>query len=241
MIKIGICDDEKIYSEEIGSYISDILKKSGVEAKIYKYTDPKALLDEAREKPFDVLFLDIDMPLLSGFDISRIVREISPRSYIIFISAKRELVYNSFEYNPFYFICKAAKDELYRELSHVIKKLLVHYQQHRKVTVNDTSNGITVIRLQDIIYIKSEKHYLQYFVAERSEPYVERSTIAKKESELACPDFMKPHLRYLVNMNHISKFGGLINTVLMDNGEKIPIGRTFKESAMQAYMVFKRR
>ncbi|MBQ3527496.1 MAG: response regulator, partial [Clostridia bacterium] len=80
MIKIGICDDEKIYSEEIGSYISDILKRSGVESRIYKYTDPKALLDEAREKPFDVLFLDIDMPLLSGFDISRTVREISPRS-----------------------------------------------------------------------------------------------------------------------------------------------------------------
>ena len=61
MIRIGICDDEKLCCEEIGSHIADIFEKSNFETEVLEYTSPSALLEEAWLSPFDVLFLDIDM------------------------------------------------------------------------------------------------------------------------------------------------------------------------------------
>ena len=144
-------------------------------------------------------------------------------------------------YNPFYFICKTTQVNLYRELEKVIDKLMVHFQRHRKITVSDTTYGQTIISLQEIMYIKSEKHYLYFYVANKIEPYIERSTLASKEEEINCPDFVKPHQRYLVNMNHIEKFAGITNTIYLRNNLKIPISKMYKSSAEQAYMIYQRR
>lgn len=241
MIRIAICDDEKVYADLIYNYINRIITKSSVSVSIMKYNDAHALIKENSIHTFDIMFLDIDMPKVSGFDISKVIRETSSQTYIVFVSAKHELVYSSFEYNPFYFICKTNPKTLYRELDHVLEKLMMHFQQNRKIIINDTAQGKIIIKLQDVLYIKSDKHYLQYFVVNRSDPYLERGTINDVSIKLSCPDFMKPHQRYLVNMNHISKYGGMINTIVLDNNQNVPISKTYKDQAMQSYMVYKRR
>jgi len=241
VIRIAICDDEKIYNDLIFNCLSRIIREKYVEASIVKYISSQMLINDHKQNPFDILFLDIDMPIASGFDVSKVVREMSNQSYIVFISAKHEMVYNSFEYNPFYFICKTNRNNLFRELEHVFAKLIQHFQQHRKIQIFDTSCGTLLVRLQDIVYIKSDKHYLQYYMRNRETPYLERSTLSKKEAEINCPDFLKPHQRYLVNMNHIEKFGGLINTILLDNNHQVPISKALKEVATQTYIIYKRR
>lgn len=241
MIKIAICDDEKIYLDLIHNYLTKICRSKSLEVSIYKYYNPNKLIQDHSSIPFDVLFLDIDMPVTSGFDISKSIRETSQDAYIIFVSAKHELVYNSFEYTPFYFICKTTHNNLLFELEHVMDKLYIHYQQHRKITINDTTIGSTVIRIQNIIYIKSDKHYLLHYVTNKIEPYIERATISQKMNELECPDFLQPHQRYLVNMNHIHQIGSIKNIILLDNSHQVPISKSFKQSVLQKYLVYKRR
>lgn len=57
---------------------------------------------------YDVLFLDIEMSGLSGFEICRRVREIKPDMLVVFISGREELVFQSFEVQPFRFIRKGS-------------------------------------------------------------------------------------------------------------------------------------
>lgn len=241
MIRIAVCDDQKIYTDLIFNHLCKILQEKPVEKKISIYRTAKALLDDYSSTPFDIMFLDIDMPGVSGFDVAKEIRRTFGQTYIVFVSAKHELVYNSFEYTPFYFICKTDEIALYSELDHVMDKLLLHFQQNRKITICDASQGVVVLRLQDIFYIQSEKHYLHYFVSGRSVPYCERGILAQKAAELDCPDLIQPHQRYLVNMNHIAQFGGLIGTISLDNGIHIPISKSMKDEALTSYLIYKRR
>jgi two-component SAPR family response regulator len=73
---------------------------------IYPFSGAGALINYMDSTYFDVIFLDIDMPEITGFDAAKKVKEISPESKIIFVTSKHDLVYNSFEYQPFYFIRK---------------------------------------------------------------------------------------------------------------------------------------
>ena len=241
MINIAICDDEKIYVDLIYNCMTNIMHSKSIGAKISKYQNSEELLAAHEKKHFDVLFLDIDMPVASGFDVSKVVRDISGDTYIIFVSAIHELVYNSFEYNPFYFICKTDQANLFNDLEKVTDKLILHFQQHRKITVNDTTIGPVVVSLQNIVYIKSDKHYLKYYMSNRVEPYVERGSLKDKEEELDSPDFIKPHQRYLVNMNRIVKFSELTNIIAVDNTHSIPISKSLKEASIKAYLIYKRR
>lgn len=241
MIRIGICDNEKIYIDLISAHLQKVFKTKDTEGYTATYRNAKALMEAHTMDPFDVLFLDIDMPDVTGFDVAKEIRQNSEQTYIIFVSAKHELVYNSFEYTPFYFICKTDERALYSELEHVMDKLLMHFQNNRKLVINDAAQGIVVLRLKDIIYMQSDKHYLKYFVSQRSTPYCERGVLSEKLRQLDCPDFIQTHQRYLVNMNHITMFGGLLGTISMDNGDTIPISKSMKDTALKAYLIYKRR
>lgn len=241
MLRISICDDEKFFADLIYSYLAKILDDKSIDAELTEYTSSQMLVSAYKNKPFDILFLDIDMPDSSGFDISKYVREESLQTFIIYISAKTELVYNSFEYNPFYFIRKSTQNALYNELAHVIDKLMLYYQQEKKVWINDTVHGNTAICIKDIVYIKSDKHYLNYYADGAEAAYIERGSLSAKEAELDCLQFVRTHQRYIVNMRHIEKFYENPGTVILDNSQEIPVSKTMKDKAFQKYMLYKRR
>ena len=134
MLRIAVCDDEKIYADMMSQYILKILAEKGIESTVKKFNNPKELLLSHEQKEYDILFLDIDMPEITGFDISESIRKTKSATQIIYISAKRELVYKSFDYSPFYFICKSTPSGLHADMKHVIDKLISHIQQHRVYT-----------------------------------------------------------------------------------------------------------
>ena len=240
-MRIAVCDDELVCTQLICEHLNTILRLQAVEASILPYTDPRRMVDAHKVQPFDAIFLDIEMPLFSGFDAAQEIRSISEGTYIIFVTAKHELVYESFEYTPFYFLCKVSEDDLRRDLNHVMRKLMVNFRQNQKLTIQDSTFGTSIIPLKDILYIVSDKHYLLYHTRAFSVPYKERGTIAAKEIEFFSYQFLKPHRRYLVNMNCIEHFDNPINSITLMNGEIIPISKGMKDEAFRMYKEFKRR
>lgn len=242
MIKIAICDDEKIFIDMLHSNLQDIFSNMPVDVEFSTFSSPTTLLRTYKTKHFDAIFLDIDMPNTSGFSVAKSIREISLNTLIIFVTSKHDLVYDSFEYQPFYFICKSSQDNLYSDLSHVSEKILMYFKQKKKIEITDIVAGKVFIPISDILYIKSEKHYLLYYLKNGDGiPLKERSTISIKKQELLSYDFFNPHQRYLVNMNHIAHFDSLINTITMKNGDQIPISRNAKNDAFKTFKSFKRR
>ena len=241
MIKIAVCDDERIFLDIIARHLNSLFGKTPFSVSIMTYHSPAELLKDHDECHFDAIFLDIDMPKITGFDVAKDVRTKSSDPLLIFVSAKHELVYDSFKFTPFYFIRKLSISELYDELGHVVDKLLIHFRQHKQICIQDSTVGECVVVLKDISYIQSEKHYLFYFAKNVEYPYKERGTISSRELELQSYCFIKPHQRYLVNLSHILSFDYTRNQINMDDGQILPVSKREKESTYLQYKMFKRR
>lgn len=242
MIKIAICDDEKIFVDVLYKALSKIFLKLCADVKISTFSSGNRLLNTLNTEEFDIVFMDIDMPELSGFEAARKIRETYLYTKIIFITSQKDLVYESFEYNPFYFVCKSNFDELYNSLVKVCEKLILQYKQDKIIEIADSLKGKTFLLIKDILFIKSDKHYLLYYTnTNQNSPIREREKLSSIQDFFSGYDFIKPHQRFLVNMNHIRSFDTLLNIITIDSGMQIPISKSMKEEAIQTYKRFKRR
>ena len=117
MIRIAVVDDEQIILNSIHKKIERILYDLNAEFEIQDFTSGKTALKEITEKVFDIIFLDIDMPDISGMTIAKKIR-MQENLEIVFITNKDELVYDAIKVVPFRFIRKSRFDEEIQEALH---------------------------------------------------------------------------------------------------------------------------
>ena len=242
MIKIGICDDEKLFLSHFRSQLTRVCTELNLNVEIFDYLQSETLLFHHEQANFDIIFLDIDMPVISGFNAAQRIRSISLDTPIIFVTARDDLVYDSFEYQPFHFIRKNPDDQLYTSIEHVINKLLHHFGKFRTVSITNAETGITVVPARHIVYIKSEKHYLYYYLSKGIiNPLKERNSLSSILKLYDSLGIIKTHQRYLVNLCHIAKLDTMLNQITLINGETIPISKQFRTNVLEKYIHYNRR
>lgn len=241
MLKLALCDDSVLILDSISSIIGDILEKYHHNFTIDKYTNGELLLENYNNKSYDVVFLDIDMPTISGFEIAKKIREQSNSNcYIIFITSHSELVYDSFDFQPFNFIRKTSKEEIEKNLHKVLEKLILHIKQNEIFVFDDNLNGKLPISIRDIMYIESDKHYINYYVQNIDNNIRIRETMKNCEEKYINMDFIKIHKKYLVNMRYIATIDNNLDEVKLKNGKRLPMSRNYKKSVDSQYIMYLR-
>ena len=143
MIGIAICDDDEYTLGIVKTKIDREFAKYTDDYNIKCYSNGMLLLDDNRHTAFDILFLDIDMPKIGGFEIAQQFREGFLQSFIIFVTSHSNLVYKSFDFQPFNFIPKDSPDDFNRTIISVIGKLMEHMKQHKKIVLeNDEETAV---------------------------------------------------------------------------------------------------
>ena len=242
MLKIALCDDEPVTLNLLKQEIDALLQPQNLNYQINSYPSGALLLQEFPVKQFDVLFLDIDMPGVSGFQVAEALQHIAPQCRIIFVTSKKNLMHQSFDYQPFHFICKGDQSDPFPDLKRILSKLLRFYRQNYLLEVHDAIRGVFVVPVKEIYYIKSTGHYLYYYQKDPSqEPLRERGQIREKAKELEEYDFIRIHKQYLVNLFHILHFDHVGRKIILDNHAELPLSQKEKEAAIQKYLQFRRR
>lgn len=242
MIRIAICDDDE--------YTLDILKTK-IDREFAKYTDDyiikcysngMLLLDDNRHTAFDILFLDIDMPKIGGFEIAQQFRDSFLQCFIIFITSHSNLVYRSFDFQPFNFITKDPQDDFNSTVVSVIDKLMEHMKQHKKIVL-ENDEETAVVYYHNIVYIESSKHYLKYYIQNREMPIVKRGSMNETESEISSYGFVRIHRGYIVNLRYIKSVDKKIGKVYVNyNGIRKPLtmGASYKEAVDKRFTLYLR-
>lgn len=219
-LRIAVCDDEAVAVSIIEKKIRDLFCRSGVSHEISAYTSGLALRDEiAQGAEFEILFLDVDMPDLSGIRLGEYLRELHFQGYIIFISSQEQQVFDSLRVSPFRFIRKRKFNE---EIGIVIDDLLREMDRESGHYIMLKRNG-SLIRVNPyhILYAESQRK-LQY-VHTASQVLEINSSFGDLMEELKDYGFIQIHKSYFVNYRFIHSIEK--TELILDNKESLPVSR----------------
>lgn len=199
---IAICDDQQTAVDTlyraIKNYFAD---KDLTLSSLTTYTDGNELLNNYKQnKQLDVLFLDIDMPSISGMEVAQKLRDAGSNTLLVFVTSYPDFMASSFQVETFDFLTKpVSTTALYATLKRCIKK---YQQQHGKLTVK-TSIGISTIYFPNILYIKSTAHYVTFVLKDGSQ-ITSLMTLSQLEERLRpFPQFARCHQSYIANLDYI--------------------------------------
>lgn len=163
-INIAVCDDEITSLEYIKSMIIDISKELRVCSKVITYNNGKQVVDVVcnRKDTFNILFLDMEMPDISGLEVAKQIREKNADIVLIFISAYEQYVFQSIEYNPFRYI---RKERMEQELPLALKAAFNCVEQNiDKFIIVKTEKGEIRIKRADIMYFETEERRIRLYL-----------------------------------------------------------------------------
>ena len=183
----------------------------------------------------DVLFLDIDMPGLNGFEIAKLVCKEYKNTKIVFMSAYDNFVYSSFEFYPLAYI---RKSYISKELPKVIKRIFEKFNEsHNQINLS-TNFGIKVVDVNSITYVESKRNYYSVHLIQGRE-YTCRGTLTDFEKNVSQYDFFRTHSAYLVNLEHVEQI--LEDGFLLVQNTSLPIAQRRARDFKKAYMDYIRR
>lgn len=219
MLRIAVCDDDQAISHSYKDRIKALFESKHVDATIFNYTKGSKLIADCKELPFDLIFLDIDMPEMSGFDVAEKIIEIIEDPVIIFITNEEQLVYRSLRYSPFRFI---RKTYIVAELNEAIVSFLdLHFKRSKTQIFNCVNGELVAINIKDIMYIESNKHKVTVYTQKKD--FVTKVKISELEESLKNFGFIRVHIGYLINMKYIYSIEK--TEIIFMNQASVPMSR----------------
>lgn len=229
---IIICDDDKSFLDLMTELVEMEFQKLGINVDIESFVSGEDYIQQIHTTPGDIVFLDIDMPNLSGFEIAERIMLVDTKPIIIFVSNQEHLVFKSFSYNPFWFLRKTHLEEL----SELIEKAIEQIHISRKSFSFDTGNQLVSIPLQEIVYFESDNHYVILHSTLTTYRYKARITeIAKM---LMPYYFSRIHVGYLVNCRYITLIQK--SDLILETGETLPISRSRIKEVQNQFIKYTR-
>lgn len=198
--QIALVDDDLDDLEKACSMIQTYFSSANKEASIDKVHDS---LKFDNEKNYDLLFLDIEMPNQTGFDLAKEYMKTHKETLIVFITDHKELVYSACNLHPFDFI---RKENLALELPYVLDEALYRLTEMNP-TVSFQSNGSTyLIHKNSIIFCESFNHNtVIHYDDKELNVYLQLKEVIEK---INLDYFMRVNRSYYVNMKKVIKLAG---------------------------------
>ncbi len=237
-MKAIIIDDEYHCIESINLLIKKYHPQVEVIAEI---TNPSQAIKTIHSKKPDLVFLDIKMPEMTGFELISKFDEIDFN--IIFTTAYDEFAIKAFRVGALDYLLKPIDpNELNQAIKKVEKKKLQglsslqikgllnqvnHLLNAREKLSLPTNNGVSFIKIDDIIRCEADSNYTRVICFNKE--HLVCKTLKELEELLKYADFQRIHHSHLINLKHIEKYHrGQGGFVLMTNGDHVDVSRSRK-------------
>ena len=219
-----IIEDLQVAAE----YTRKCCEKSGLLDVKDHFTNVADALAYLNTTTVDILFLDVEMPGATGFDL---LDQLGYSPKVILTTSKPEYAYNAFEYHVIDFL---KKPYTYQRFLEALQKAAVKDDNDNQVTSSDKhifikSDG-KLVRLnnEDILYIESMGDYVKFVTADKK--YITHNTIKALEEKVDKTCFMKVHRSYIINL---TKIDDIRENDLFIKGTEIPMSKAHKQDVLR--------
>lgn len=234
MIKVIVIDDEPLAVDIIKEYLKGHTDITVIATCHDGFSGFKAIQEH---KP-DLVFLDVQMPKINGFEMLELLEE--PPA-IIFTTAFDEYAVKAFDNHAIDYLLKPFSQERFDKAIQKFRQQLPEerlkvYKNLTSANVNGegikrivvkTGNSIRIISLKDVLYIEASDDYV-YFYTE-GEKFIKTQTLKSLEKGLDDKFFVRIHRSYIVQVQQINKIEPYEKegyVVMLKNGKRLPVSKT---------------
>lgn len=233
-IKVAICDDEIILLPQLASVIRDLLRKQEFEADAFTFSSAADLLKSLYQRDaYDIFFLDIDMPEQNGIALAEKIRIQNSGALIVYISAREDLVYETFSTQPVAFVRKSHFTEDIRNAAATLSRFL-EKPKDTVIPFTDELGHTLSLNLSRILYVEAKEKYQDIVSIDGSQMI--RCSISQLEQALSPFHFFRIHRSFLVNFHYIYRIDS--TSVCLDDGQKLPLSRHRRKEVQQLFLTY---
>lgn len=222
MLRALVVDDEAPARSELRFLLDEA---GGVEV-VGEASNAVEALQLIKAIPYDAIFLDIDMPGLSGMHLADVLSNLERAPAIIFVTAHSEHAVRAFEVAAADYLVKPVElDRLRQAIGRVTG--LEGGTRIERIPVEKAGRKI-LLSVEDIFYVMAKDDYSYLFTD--AERYLSTISLAQLEQRLEPRGFFRVHRRYLVNLSQVKEvvpmYGGTLLLTLQDSGAtQVPVSR----------------
>lgn len=221
--------DDDVYAVEVtAKQIARIPELSLVGSQ----TNPILGLEEIKKTRPDLVFLDVEMPRLSGIELA----DLLPKGIaIVYITSHPQYALTAFQKDAVDFLLKPFSFQMFVKCVDKVLALLQLQHLYKKIPITETkqllikigaSGKIAKLEIADIVYVEALNHYVCIHTIK--EKYVSHLSMLEIEEKLKYLHFARIHKKHLINIDAISFIEH--GEVELNNGLKLPVGETYKKA-----------
>lgn len=241
ILKAVIVDDE---TDSVSLLKMQLVKHCPQVEVVASYTCSVKASQEIELLNPDLLFLDVEMPVMNGFELLGKVSQL--HCSVVFVTAYNQFALKAFRFNALDFLVKpveiselieavAKAESRVKPTATQIEMLQKHLRGEsiKKIAV-PVHNGVSFIEISDIVLIEASNNYSKLVLKDKkffiiSKPLKDVQEVLEEEH------FLRVHRQYIINLNHVKQFNRHECLLTMVTGETLPIAKNQKERLAEKY------
>lgn len=227
-MKIGICDEDSFFIREI----RDRLEPFSIAEESFHVSDfssAQTLIEFYRSGGyFDIVFMDIEMKGINGIEAAEIIRAMSPKTIIIFVSDHPDYIFDAFRIEALHFLVKPVGD---REFNEVFRRALNKYRTVNASIILKWESTRNKIGIDKISFVEGYRRHLTVHTADGT--YEAVGKLSEMQELLSPHGFVRVHQGFIVNMSYIKSFR--TDELELTDGTRVPVSVRKRQEALKTY------
>lgn len=238
MLHIAICDDVENELRQIAELTNTYLTEHNLSAKIRVFGHPDSLLSACESDTFHIFLLDMVMPMVSGLELGRGIRQISTDAQIIYITTEPGFALDAYAVNPLHYLLKPVdKIALFSALDLAVEK--TQFGEECFVTIK-TRSGLRTISIDDIACCEYIRHTAVYNL--KNGASYQTTTLLESFAEHMIPllrdrRFIQSHIAFVLNMSYVERLDK--SGFTLRGGAFVPVSRKQFATVRNTYMSYR--
>jgi DNA-binding LytR/AlgR family response regulator len=212
----AIIDDEYLARQ----YIRDYIERLPFLDLVGDYNSPLLIMDELKSNAIDILFLDIQMPDITGIDFLKIL---NPQPYIILTTAYKEYALEGYEHNVIDYLLKPFSfDRFLKAINKVVDRVEKEQTGRTFMTIR-ADRKLYKINYDDLIYIEGQRAYVTFHTTQKK--ITALISMKELEEKLPADQFIRIHKCFIVSIKYLESLEG---NMIEIGGKKLAVGSSYR-------------
>ncbi len=226
MVRIALVEDDAVYQQQLMQYLERYTRESGVKFRITAFSDGDAIVD-GYSANYDIILMDIVMPLMDGMEAAEHIRELDSDVVIIFITNTPQYAMKGYLVDALDYVLKPIS---YYAFSQRIDRALSRMKKRTRIYVSvPLKRGVRKVDASQIMYVEVQDHDLMYHTV--NEVFESRGTLSEVEGMLPAEQFFRCSSCCLVNLEYVE---AVLSGDIMVGDQKIKVSRPRKKPLLDA-------